>query len=80
MTKSSESVPSGLDPDPDSRFPATRTPLAPPLVSIGRAPVLESCFGELMNPAANKNQKQLKFEKNIEHYVSLEARNLQDEN
>jgi hypothetical protein len=33
-----------------------------------------------MNPAANKNQKQLKFEKNIEHYVSLEARNLQEEN
>lgn len=45
MTKSSESVPSGLEPDPDSRFPDLM-----PLVSIGRD--TESILGgEFRNPA-----------------------------
>ena len=45
ITKSSESVPSGLEPDPDSRLPDLV-----PLVSIGRE--TESSFGgEFRNPA-----------------------------
>jgi hypothetical protein len=54
MTKSSESVPSGLDPDPDSRFPDFG-----PLVSIGRATV--SAFGGELKNAAEK--KKIEFKK-----------------
>lgn len=50
MTKSSESVPSGLEPDPDSRLPG----FGPPLVSIGLA-TFSAFGGELKNPAKNES-------------------------